>query len=332
MKEGQENKKTDNNNSAIVDIFYEIADILEMQNVKWKPQAYRIAAQTLESLREDVSNIYRKEGEKGLEELPGIGEGLAEKIIQFLKKGKIQEYEKLKKTLPHGLYEMMKIPGVGAKHASLFYHKLEIKNINELKKAAESKKLIGLPGFKEKAEENILGGIAILKGQKERMPLKEAEKIVNKVLPQIKSIKEIDKVIIAGSFRRKKEIIGDLDIVILTKQPELVLKKIVKMDFVKEVLGVGSEKATIISSDNIQIDFRVFTSEEFGAGLLYFTGDKQHNIWLRKIAIKKGLKLNEYGLFEKRTGKRIAGATEKEVYDKLRLRFINPEERIGEVK
>lgn len=324
-------KESSKTNSKISAIFYEIADILEMQNVKWKPQAYRIAAQTLESLNENVQNIYLNQGEKGLEDLPGIGKSLAKKIIQYLKTGKIEEHEKLKKTIPAGVYEMMKIPGVGAKHASLFYKKLGIKNLNQLKEALAKHKLLKLKGFKERSEQKILEGISIIK-EDGRMPLSEAGKIASKILKQLKTIKEAKEIVAAGSLRRKKPTIGDLDIVIKTSKPEIVIKKAVKLPFVKKVLGKGEEKATIITEDNLQVDIRVFTKEEFGAGLLYFTGDKQHNIWLRKIAIKKGLKLNEYGLFEKSTNKRIAGESEEEIYSKLGIKMLPPEKRIGETK
>ena len=319
------------NNSKIAEIFYEMAEILELQNVKWKPQAYIIAAQTLEGLKKDVSEIYRTRGEKGIDEIPGIGEGLRKKIIQYIKEKKIDEYEKLKASVPHGLWEMMRVPGVGAKKASLFYNKLGIKDIDELYRAAEEHKLQGIPGFKERAEQKIIEGVNILRSQKGRIPLKKAEKIANSVLKELKKLPEIKEAIAAGSLRRKKSTIGDIDIVVRTNKPEKVLEKFVKLKFAKQVLGIGKEKATIIIQEGLQIDCRVFTDEEYGAGLLYFTGDKQHNIWLRKIAIKKGWKLNEYGLFDSKN-KRIAGRTEEEIYNMLGLNYIAPEKRIGEVK
>ncbi len=324
-------KKGKSNNAEIAAIFYEMAEILDLKNVKWKPQAYIIAAQTLESLREDVSVIYKKGGEKAIDEIPGIGEGLRKKIIQYIKEKRIDEYEELKKTVPAGLYEMMKVPGVGAKKASLFYNKLGIKNIDELYRAAEEQRLRKLPGFKERSEQKIMEGVNLFRGQKGRMPLKKAEKIANSILKEVRNFSEVDEAVAAGSLRRKKSTIGDIDIVVRTKKSELVLKKFVKLKFVKQVLGIGEEKATIITGDGIQVDCRVFTDEEFGAGLLYFTGDKQHNIWLRKIAIKKGWKLNEYGLFDKKN-KRIAGKTEEEIYDALGIRMLPPEKRIGEIR
>lgn len=327
VKKEEGNRKI---NLRIAEIFYEIADILEIQDVRWKPRAYRIAAQTLESLGENVENIYLRGGIKELEELPGIGEGIAKKIIQYIETGKINEHERLKKQIPAGIYEMMKIPGVGGKKASLFYNKLGIKNIKQLENAAKKRKLLGLRGFKERAEEKILEGIELMRGEKERIPLKDAEKIASRIVKELKKLAEVKEAIPAGSLRRKKISVRDLDIVVKTESPEKVLKKFVKMKFVKQILGIGKEKAIIITHEGIQIDVRVFTNEEFGAGLLYFTGDKNHNIWLRKIAIKKGWKLNEYGLFELKSGKRIAGRSEEEIYKKLGVDMPAPEKRIGE--
>lgn len=324
-------KKGASNNSEIAQIFFEMADILELKKVRWKPRAYLIAGQTLESLKKDVSKIYEAGGEKALMDIPGIGEALALKIIQYLKENKIEEYEKLKKTVPAGLYEMMKVPGIGAKKASIFYNKMRIKDIDELYRAAEEHKLMGLRGFKEKAEQKIIDGINLFKARKPKMSLKIAQKISNKILSELKKFPEIEEAIAAGSIRRKKETIGDIDILVRTSGPEIVLNRFVKLGFVKEILGVGKEKATVMTQEGIQVDVRVFSDEEFGAGLLYFTGDKQHNIWLRKIAIKKGLKLNEYGLFD-RAGKRIAGKNEEEIYFALGLKWISPEKRIGEAR
>jgi len=323
-------KRSKEINEEIARIFYEIADILEIKKVKWKPQAYRIAAQTLESCG-DVEKIYKKEGIKGIDKLPGIGSGLAKKIVEYIETGKIKEYEKQRKSIPKGLYDMMNVPGIGPRKAVMFYEKLGVKNIKELEKAAKKHKIRGLPLFKERAEKKVLEGINIFKKQRGRVPFKEAEEIANSIVRELKKLKEVKKVEVAGSLRRKKPTIGDLDIVIETNKPEKVADKFVKMSFVKEVLGKGKEKAIIITKEGIQVDIRFFTKENFGSGLLYFTGDKQHNIWLRKKAIKKGYKLNEYGLFDKKTGKRVAGRTEKEIYDKLGVKMLSPEKRIGEI-
>lgn len=319
-------------NLELAEIFYEMAELFQLKNVKWKPQAYIVVAQMLESMPGDVSKIYKHGGQDAIEELPGVGSGIAKKIIQYIQEKRIDEYENLRASIPAPMYEMMQIPGVGAKKALLFYNKLGIKNIDELYRAAEEHRLLCLPGFKERAEQKILEGINLFKSKKPRMPLKKAEKLANSIISELKNLPEIKEVVAAGSLRRKKPTVGDIDIIIRAGKPESALKKFVRMKFVKEILGAGKEKATIIMKNGVQADARAFTDEEFGAGLLYFTGDKQHNIWLRKRAIKKGLKLNEYGLFDKKTGKRIAGESEEEIYRKLGISKIPaPEKRIGEI-
>jgi len=318
------------NNTQLAEIFFEMADLYQLKNVRWKPQAYRIAAQTMESLYVDVKDLYKKEGAKGIDNLPGIGEGITKKIVQFLKKGKIDEYEKLKKSLPSGLYSMMKIPGIGAKRASMFYYKKGIKNIDELKKAVKKHQLIGLPGFKQRAEQKVGEEIGILSKSKGRVPLKDAKKVANSVLRELKKIKSVKEAIATGSIRREKPTIGDIDIAVKAKNTKDVIDRFVKSKIVKKVLAKGEKKAIVILKNNMQCDVRVALPEEYGATVLYFTGDKQHDIWLRKNAIKKGYKLNEYGLFEK--GKKIAGRTEKSVYDKLGIKMFPPKMRIGEIK
>ena len=312
-------------NKKIVLIFYEIADLMELKKDRWRAIAYRAAAQTLESMNKDVQDIYLNQGVSGLEAIPNVGEALAKKIIQYIETEKIDKLEELKKEIPSGLYEMMQIPGVGIKKAKLFYDS-GIKSIKQLKKAAENHKLLGLEGFKKRAEEKILEGIRFRKIE-DRIPLKQGEKIADKILKELKKIKEIKKAEIAGSIRRRKETIRDFDFVILTDKPEAVISKLVKMSFVKKVIEKGKEKVTIVTEGNRQADFRFFQEDEYGAGLLYFTGDRNYNIWMRKIAIKKGLKLNEYGLFS--GGRRVAGKSEQEIFSKFGLKYLEPEDRVG---
>lgn len=316
-------------NSEIARIFYEIADILEINKINYKPQAYRLAAQTIESLNQDLSEIYKKQGEKAIDELPGIGKHLTAKIIQYIKTGKIKEYQKIKKSLPKGIYEIMQIPGIGVKKASLFYNELKIKSVEELKRAAETNQLTKIPGFKQKAQEKILEELSMKKKQNARIPLKQAEYIANSILKEIKKFPGTEKAVIAGSIRRRKPTIGDIDIIIQTNNPKQVIEKFTKIKYAEKIINKGTEKATIISK-GIQIDIRIAKQEFFGACLIYFTGDKQHNIWLRKVAIKHHLKLSEYGLFK--NNKRIAGKTEQEVYSKLNLKTPQPEKRIGKTE
>ena len=320
------------NNLELTRIFYEIADILEMKEVEWKPRAYRKAAQAIENLSEDVSEIYKKSGIKGLEEIPGVGERIAEKIEEFLKTKHIKEYEKLKKSLPKHLTELMEIQGLGAKRANILYKKLKIKSISELKKATKQHKISKLPSFKLKTEENILKGIELFKKSSQRTLLGISLPIANNIVNELKKSKYINKISIAGSLRRKAETIGDIDILATSSQPKKVMDLFTSLPDVKRVLAKGSTKSMVVLKNNMRADIRVIENKSFGAALQYFTGNKEHNIKLREIAIKKGLKLNEYGIFKKE--KYISGKTEEEVYKTLGLKYMDPElrENTGEIE
>ncbi len=319
-------------NQELAEIFYEIADILEMKKVQWKPQAYRKAARSLESLGENVKDIYKEKGFKGLTEIPGVGEGIAKKIVQFIETGKVIELEKLKKKIPEGLADMMKVPGLGAKRALKLYKRLGIKSIKKLEEAAKKHEIQNIETFKEKSEENILKGIEFLKRSKGRVLLGYALPIARYIESQLKTLKEVKKAVSAGSLRRREETIGDIDILIVASNAEPVVKFFTEMPVVERVLAKGKTKAVIITKDDIQVDARIIKPESFGSALQYFTGNKEHNIHLRRLALKKGLKLSEYGLFKGK--KQIAGKTEKEVYNKLGMCYIEPELRTdsGEIE
>ncbi|MEW6062944.1 MAG: DNA polymerase/3'-5' exonuclease PolX [Nanoarchaeota archaeon] len=320
-------------NQEIAALFYEIADILEIKNIQWKPRAYRKAAQTIESLAEPIENIYKKGGIKSLKEIPGVGQGIAEKIEEYLKTGHIKEMEILKKSLPTGLDELMQISSLGPKKIMHLYKKLKIKNLKDLEQAIKKHRLRNLFGFGAKTEENIARGIGLFKASKERILLGIALPTASSIIDRLKKLREVHKISIAGSLRRMKETIGDIDILVTSPKSEIVMKAFTAMPEVKRTLAKGQTKSMVILKNGIQADVRVVDDESFGAALQYFTGSKDHNIKLREIAIKKGYKLNEYGLF-KRTGRRIAGKTEKEIYKKLGLSYMEPElrENLGEIE
>lgn len=312
-------------NQEIAEIFFKIADILELQDVKWKPQAYRKAAQSISSMSEDVSGIYKEGGIKSLEDIPGVGEGLAKKIIQFIEEGRIHEYERLRKELPKGLDEIMQIQGMGPKKAKFLYKSLGIKSVDELKKAAQQHKIAKLPSFKEKSEENILKGIELLKSSKGRLLLGYALPIARGIELSLKNLNQVKQAAIAGSLRRMKETIHDIDILATASNPSIVIDHFTSMPIVSRVLAKGDTKATIITKEGIQVDLRVVDDALFGSALQYLTGSKEHSIILRRLAIKKGYKLSEYGLFRK--NKVIASKTEKDIYNKLGMDCIPPELR-----
>jgi DNA polymerase (family 10) len=319
-------------NLEIAKIFYEMADILEMQNVAWKPRAYRKAAKAIESLSVDVSEIYKKEGIKGLMEIPGVGERLAGKIEEYILTGRIKEYEKLKKSLPSGLETLIEIPGLGPKKAMLLFKKLNIQTIEDLKRAASEGKIAALTGFGEKSQENILKGIELFERGQQRLLLSNAITIASEIIEELKKVKGVERIEPVGSLRRMKETIGDIDLLVIAKDPILVMDKFTTLKNVERVLAKGEKKSMVVLKGNVQADLRVFERDEFGAALQYFTGNKEHNIELRKIAIKKGYKLNEYGLFK--GNKKIAGESEEEIYKILIKNYIPPElrENRGEIE
>jgi len=320
-------------NFQIAKIFNQYADLLEIkEDNPFKIRAYRKAAQNLESLTEDIEKIAQ---EDRLQEIHGIGKDLAEKIKEFLNTGKISSFEELRQTVPEGVMKMLEIPGVGPKTAKMLYEKAGIKSIEELEKLAREHKLSGLPGLKDKTEENILKGIELLKKGKERMLLGTALPLAESIISGLKDLKEVKRITYAGSLRRMKETIRDIDILITSTHPEKVMDRFVKLPQVKEVLAKGPTKSSILTYEGIQVDLRVVEPESFGSCLLYFTGSKQHNIHLRSLAQKMGLKVSEYGVFEEKTNKNLAkNKEEAEIYKILGLSYIPPElrEDLGEIE
>lgn len=321
-------------NQEIAKIFYDIADILEIKQVQWKPRAYRKAAGSIEAISEDIEDIYKKKGVDGLMEIPGVGERLAKKIEEFIKTGKVREYERVKKLIPAGLAKLIEIPGMGPKKALFLSKKLGIKTVADLERAVKEKKIEKLRGFGEKSEENIEKGITLFKKGQERIVLWHALTTADNIKEQLRKFREVHKIEVCGSLRRMLETIGDIDILMASSKPEPVMNFFTAMPEVSRIISKGSTRSTVLLEGNIQVDIRVVEDKSFGAALQYFTGSKEHNIKLREIAIKKGWKLNEYGLFEKKTNKIIAGATEEEIYKKLGLDYIPPElrENRGEIE
>jgi DNA polymerase (family 10) len=318
-------------NAEIADIFFEIADLLDMQGVQWKPRAYRNGARALESA-EDVEQTFRQGGKKALLEIAGIGDALADKIIEYIETGRIREYDRLTGKLPSGVHDMMHIMGVGPKKAWRLYRELNIKSVEHLKKAAQQHKLQKLEGFGAKSEEDILKGIATLEKGKGRMLLGEAWQLSEEIVGRLKKLPGVKAIAPAGSLRRRKETIGDIDVLVISGNAAKVMDAFTAMPDVERVLAKGPTKSTVLLRQGVTADVRVLEPKSFGAALQYFTGNKEHNIAVRQIAIRKGYKLNEYGLFK--GSKQIAGKTEEEIYKKLGLRYVEPElrENSGEVE
>ena len=312
-------------NQEIAKILYEIANFLEMEKISFKPYAYEKAAMAIEGLEEDVEDIYKRGGIKELEKIPGVGKSIAEKIEEYLKTGKIKYYEDFKKKFPLNLEELTSIEGLGPKKAKVLYQKLGIKNLNDLEKAAKEHKIAPLFGFGKKTEKNILEGISFVKRTKGRFLLAEILPIAEDVFKKLEGLKEVKRISFAGSLRRRKSTIGDIDILIISDNPEKVMDYFVSLPNIVKIWGKGATKSSVRVKEGFDIDLRVVPLKSYGAALQYFTGNKEHNIVLRKIAIEKGLKLSEYGLFK---GKRmIAGKDEEEIYNKLGMCFVPPELR-----
>ena len=314
-------------NADLAEIFYEMADILDMQDVQWKPQAYRAAARVIETMPDDVEKLYKEGGVKRLEEIPSIGHNISRKIEEFIKTGKVKEHTRLKKSIPAHVGVLVKIPSIGPKKVKKLNKLLKISTVAQLEKAARAHKIAALPGFGKKSEEDILDGIVLMKKAKGRIPLKEAQKLAQRILTQMKKVKEVQKIEAAGSLRRKRPTIGDIDILVSSTNQEKIVEAFVKLRGIQKVLAKGPTKATIVLQEGVQVDLRVVAPKSWGAALLYFTGNKTYNIEFRRIAIRNGWKLNEYGLFDNKTGKMIAGKTEREVCKKLEVPYLKPEQR-----
>jgi DNA polymerase (family 10) len=319
-------------NQEIANIFYEIADFLEMEGVAFKPYAYQKAAITLETLEKDVADIFEEGGRVALEKIPGIGKSIAEKIEEYLKTGKIKYYQDLKKKTPINMEELTAVEGLGPKRVKVLYQKLGIRNLKDLEKAAKGHEIASLFGFDIKTEKNILEGIAFLKRSKGRFLLGEILAEVKEILEKLKSLKEVGQISVAGSVRRMKETIGDVDVLVTTKNPKKIMDFFVQLPGIIKVWGRGPTKSSIRMRQGFDVDLRVVQKKSYGSALQYFTGSKEHNIITRRIAISKGLKLNEYGVF--RGKKMIAGWSEKGVYRALGLPWIEPElrENQGEIE
>lgn len=311
-------------NREVSGLLNEIADYLELKEVPFKPRAYRKSALVIQSLSENIVEIW----EKGrLEDIPSVGEGIAKKISDFLKNGKSSYLEKLKKQTPVDMEELGQIEGLGPKTISRLYKKLRVRNLKELENAAKQEKIRAIEGLGPIVEKNILKSIEFSRISSKRHLLGEFLPIADELTKKLKQVKEINKIEVAGSTRRRKETIRDIDILITSRKPEKVMDFFVNMNNVSDVLAKGHTKSSVRLQEGIQVDIRVIDAKSYGAALLYFTGSKEHNIALRKAAIEKNMKLSEYGLFNKKTNRMLAGKTESEVYKKLGMQYIEPELR-----
>lgn len=314
-------------NAEIAAAFEQIADLLEFQGANpFRVRAYRTAARTIGELTEPIAELV-KSGSETLVELPGIGVDLAEKIITLVNTGTLPLLEELKAQVPESVLTLMRVPGLGPKRVSTLYKKLNVKTLEELREACLQHRVRELEGFGAKTEENILKGIEAAIQATQRILWCDADQIVREILAHLNGAQGLRRLEPAGSYRRGKETVGDLDFLAVADSPGPVMDRLAEFRAIKEVLARGETKMSVVLQSGLHVDLRVVPRESFGAALQYFTGSKEHNVILRGMAKDLGLKINEYGVF--RGEERIAGKEEEEVYRALGLPWFPPELREG---
>jgi DNA polymerase (family 10) len=319
-------------NADVARIMREIAIFLDMDGVAFKPRAYEKAAHAIEAVDTPIADLYQQGGIKAVEEIPGVGKSIAEKIVTLLESGKLPYYEELRKKTPVDVTGLSAIEGLGPKNIKALYHELGVRSVGDLEHAARAGKIRALPHFGEKSEQKILKGIGFLKRSSGRFPIGNVLPLMREIEARLRDLAGVKQVAVAGSVRRWKETVGDGDLLVVANRAEQVMDFFVGMPEVVHVHGKGPTKSSVKLASGMDVDLRVVPAASFGAALCYFTGSKAHNVTLRRIAIEKKLKLNEYGVF--RGDKAIAGKSEEEVYAALGLPYIPPElrEDSGEIQ
>ncbi|MFW9807648.1 MAG: DNA polymerase/3'-5' exonuclease PolX [Candidatus Thorarchaeota archaeon] len=317
-------------NAEVARVLKEIGLLLEIEGKdRFKPLAYYRGVRSITSLGEDIETIAERDE---LTDIPGIGKGLAEVIKSYLETGEVEVLIELRTRVPVKALELDTIPGVGPKTIKLVYDKLGVTDLESLEKAANEGRLSGLPGLGAKTQAQIIEGIQVVKSGIERTLLADAMSAAERIENQLKQLKGIEQLVIAGSMRRRRETIGDLDFLVVAAEPESVMTAFVNSEGVSTVIAQGPTKSSIRLESGLQVDLRVLPSDSFGAGLQYFTGSVDHNVKLRSIAQKMRLRLNEYGLFKDE--KKVAGEDEEGIYKTLGLQWVPPElrEDTGEIE
>ena len=318
-------------NAEIAKTLHEIGEILTIKGDRFRSRAYNMAAQRVTALTEDI-RVIAERGE--LEQIPGVGKSIALTISDILENSESEVLNDLRESLPPGVLRMIEIEGVGPKLAMRFSQELNITGIEELEKAAKEQRLRGLKGFGAKKEENIIKAISEYKNRSTRFLLGEVLPIIQGILTYMEGNEAVRRVEVAGSARRRKETVGDLDVLVSSNEPEKVSEHFVSMPPIVRILGQGPTKSTVVLRNMLQVDLRVIPPESYGAALQYFTGSKEHNVKLRTIGVKTGLKLNEYGLYDRETDELIAAEDEETIYESMGMRWMPPEirENTGEIE
>jgi DNA polymerase (family 10) len=325
-------------NADITKVLREIGFMLEMEeeespNVIFKVRSYKAASDVIANLSSNIEEIYKNHGLKGLMQIPSIGKAIASKIEEYLKTGKIQYLEELKSKTSINVDEFYGLEGIGPKTIKIIYDNLGVKDLSDLEKAASKGKLRNIRGFSERKEEIILKKIQQFRKGRDRYLLGEVFPLVKQIETQLLNFKGVKCVVAAGSFRRMKETIGDIDFVVASNEAKKIMDYFISLPEIGEILGKGASKSFVRLNNGIDADLLVIPEESFGSALQYFTGSKEHDVAMRKVALAKGLHLNEWGIFDKNQNK-IAGSTEEGVYHALDLEWIPPEirENTGEIE
>ncbi|MFC7239231.1 DNA polymerase/3'-5' exonuclease PolX [Saliphagus sp. GCM10025317] len=323
-------------NAELAARFEEFADLLEADDVEYKPRAYRRAAEAIGAHPAPIADLVNAGNEEAIEDIDGVGDAIGSKIVEYVETGKIEELEELRADLPVDMADLTRVEGVGPKTVGTLYRELDVRTLDDLEAAAEANEIREVSGFGAKTEQNILENIPFAREIGERKLLGEARPLADDVLAFLESLETVERCEVAGSIRRWRETIGDVDVLAATDEAEDVVDAFVSWDSVDDEIESGSAKASVRVGE-VRVDLRVVVPEEFGAALQYFTGSKDHNVTLRNYAIDRGLKLNEYGAFDvsqvedheagQRVGERVAGETEEGMYEALGLEWMPPELR-----
>jgi DNA polymerase (family 10) len=318
-------------NTKVADQLYQIGEILAIKEDRFRSRAYNMAAQRVAALTENVSSIADR---NELEKIPGVGKSIAMSIEEIIETGQSIFLEELRNSLPKGVLQMIEIEGIGPKIAMRLNTELHVTNLEELEQAAKTKKIRALKGFGEKKEENILKALNEYRNRSTRFLLGEVLPIIQAITSFMQDNPIVQQVEIAGSARRSKETVGDLDVLISSNNPEAVTEHFISMPPINRILGKGPTKSTVVLENMLQVDLRVISPDSYGAALQYFTGSKEHNVKLRTIGVKAGFKLNEYGIYRRDNGELVAAEDEAKIYDVLGMQWIPPElrENTGEIE
>jgi DNA polymerase (family 10) len=318
-------------NSDVANIFRQVADLLEIEGAnEFRVRAYRNAARTIATLSRNIADMV--EAGEDLTELEGIGEDLAGKIEEIVHTGDLKQLEETEQRVPPGLAEMLDISGLGPKRVEAIYEELGVTHIEALEEAAKQGRIEELEGFGARTQQKIIEDLEAARGKEERTRLDVADELVGPLLEYLREIEGVQGVEAAGSYRRRRETVGDLDILAIGQDGQAITERFAEYEDVEEVISEGETRSTVLLRTGLQVDLRVVEEQSYGAALLYFTGSKPHNIQLRDMALDQDLKINEYGVF--RDVERIAGETEEEIYGLFDLSYIVPElrEERGEIE